>query len=362
MQDMLTNVRILGRTSKEAPDVLFWTGSRYEMNVKASFLTVTIEAVYGGQEQWIAVLVNGAMLCRMPLLNGENKVLVFRNRNAAEVKNVRIVKEVQPMGGDGPNYIRLVGIETDGELVPVDEPKHRLIFIGDSITSGEGGIGAHGESDWVAQLFTAVDNYAYKTAEALSAEYQVVSQSGWGVYCGYNNDIHMNIPGIYDRVCALVTDGGKSVCGSMELYDASSFVPDAVIISLGTNDGGACGSEAYTDSETGAVYRTKKNEDGSLDGESLERFTTAAVDFLTKLRSLHGGARFLWVYGMLGAEMEEAILAAIRRYQSLSGDEKISYLRLPDTTPEGFGSRWHPGHLSHERAAAAIADKLRELL
>ena len=138
--------------------------------------------------------------------------------------------------------------------------------------------------------------------------------------------------------------------------------PDAVIINLGTNDGGACGSEAYTDSETGAVYRMKKNEDGSLDGESLERFTTAAVDFLTKLRSLHGGARFLWVYGMLGADMEEAILAAIRRYQSLSGDEKISYLRLPDTTPEGFGSRWHPGHLSHERAAAAIADKLRELL
>ncbi len=50
MAKLPVEVKILGRTSKEAPDVLFWTGSRYEMNVKASYLTVHIEAAYGGQE------------------------------------------------------------------------------------------------------------------------------------------------------------------------------------------------------------------------------------------------------------------------------------------------------------------------
>ena len=64
MAKLPAEVKILGRTSKEAPDVLFWTGSRYEMNVKASYLTVHIEAAYGGQEQWIAACVPHAAFAR----------------------------------------------------------------------------------------------------------------------------------------------------------------------------------------------------------------------------------------------------------------------------------------------------------
>ena len=357
----LTNVKILGRTSEEAPDTLFWTGSRFEMNVKASYLTVTVEAAYGMQEQWIAVLVNKVQLCRMPLHRGENEIIIFRNRNAEEVKNVRIVKEVQPMGGDGANYIRLTGIETDGELVPVEEPAMRIQFVGDSITSGEGAVGARSENDWVAQLFSAVDNYAYMTAEALSADYQVVSQSGWGVYCGYNNDIHMNVPRLYDGVCSLVTEDGKSVRGSLEKYDHSRFVPDVAVINLATNDSGACTAEAYADPETGKTYRMCKGEDGKLDAESAKHFADAVVAFLNKLRAAHPKAWILWVYGMLGTDMEEHLLKAISVYREATGDERTGYCRLPDTTPDAFGARCHPGHRSHERAAETIAAKIREL-
>ncbi|MBO4626471.1 MAG: SGNH/GDSL hydrolase family protein [Lachnospiraceae bacterium] len=367
MGNIPAEIKILGRTSKEAPDVLFWTGSRYEMNVRASYLTVRIEAQYGGQEQWIAVLVNRALVCRMPLLRGENEIIIFRNRNASEVKNVCILKEVQPMGGDGPNYIRLTGVETDGEFLPVDEPKLRLMFIGDSITSGEGAMGAKSENDWVAQLFSGVNNYAFMTAEALGADYQVVSQSGWGVYCGYNNDYHMNVPGIYDRVCALVTtqapDGStQGVCGSLEKVDYSSFTPDVAVINLATNDGGACGSDAYTDPETGKVYKMNKGADGGPDVESTERFAEAAVAFLEKLRAVHPKAYLLWVYGMLGTDMERAVNTAIERYRERSGDERVGYQRLPDTTPEAFGARWHPGTISHQRAAEVITNRIREIL
>ena len=366
MGSIPADIKILGRTSKEAPDVLFWTGSRYEMNVRASYLTVRIEAQYGGQEQWIAVLVNRALVCRMPLLRGENEIIIFRNRNASEVKNVCIVKEVQPMGGDGPNYIRLTGVETDGEFLPVEEPKMRLLFIGDSITSGEGAMGALSENDWVAQLFSGVNNYAFMTAEALGADYQVVSQSGWGVYCGYNNDYHMNVPGIYDCVCALVTttspEGGTAgVCGSLEEYDYSAFEPDVAVINLGTNDGGACGSEAYTDPKTGTVCKMNKGPDGGPDAESTKRFADAAVSFLRKLRAAHPKAYLLWVYGMLGYDMEKAIETAIGQYREQSGDERIGYQRLPDTTPEAFGARCHPGTISHRRAAEVITKRVREI-
>ena len=358
---MIDKVKVLGRTSKEAPDVLFWTGSRYEMNVKASNCTAYIETQYGMQEQWIAVLINGSPVCRMPLKRGVNEVIIFRNRDASVVRNVRIIKEVQPMGGDGANYIRLTDVVTDGELLPVEELKLRLEFVGDSITSGEGGIGAHNEMDWVAQLFSAYDNYSYKTAEALNADYQVVSQSGWGVYCGYNNDIHMNVPGIYDNVCSLVSENGAGVYGSQEKYDFSLFQPDVVVINLGTNDSGACNSESYTDPETGKVYKLSKNADGLLDEASAATFDGAARAFLKKLRTANPESYLLWVYGMLGTDMEGAINAAIDVYRDESGDKRVGYCRLPDTTQDAFGSRCHPGHPAHERAAAVLTDKIREI-
>ncbi|MBR5712128.1 MAG: GDSL family lipase [Lachnospiraceae bacterium] len=360
-------IKVLGRTSKEAPDVLFWTGSRYEMNVRASRLTVRIEAAYGGQEQWIAVLVNRALTCRMPLLRGENEIIIFQNRNASEVKNVCILKEVQPMGGDGPNYIRLTDVDTDGEILPVPEAEHRMVFIGDSITSGEGAIGALSENDWVAQLFSGWNNYAFMTAEALFADYQVVSQSGWGVYCGYNNDPHMSVPGIYDSVCALVgesaEDGSmRGVCGSLEPYDFSAFSPEVAVINLGTNDGGALNSEAYTDPVTGKTYKLRKGADGKPDEESLVLFTDAAVSFLNKLRSVHPDAYLLWVYGMLGTEMESAVRAAVAKYRRASGDRRVGYLRLPDTKEGAFGARCHPGTLSHRRAADAIIRRAKKII
>jgi len=355
-----SHIKVLGRTSRQAGDTLFWSGSRYEMNVKAANLTVHIEAAYGSQEQWIAVTLNRVLVCRMPLLRGDNEIILFRNRNAEETKNVRIIKEVQPMGGDGASYIRLTDIETDGELLPVEEPSLRLQFVGDSITSGEGAIGARSEQDWVAQLFSAYDNYTYKTAEALHADYQVISQSGWGVYCGYNNDIHMNVPSLYDHVCSLITVDGRGVRGSTKRYDYRRFEPDYVIVNLGTNDFGACAAEAYIDPDSGKSYRLKKGDDGRMDEESRRLFSEAVTKFLTKLRKAHPGAFLVWVYGMLGQELAEPIARTIDAYRESTKDAKVDFLLLPDTTEDAFGARSHPGQLSHERAAATIVQYVSE--
>ena len=60
------------------------------------------------------------------------------------------------------------------------EPKYRLEFVGDSITSGEGTVGAVYEEDWISAFFSAENTYPRMVADALSAEYRVISQSGWG--------------------------------------------------------------------------------------------------------------------------------------------------------------------------------------
>ncbi|SHI28645.1 hypothetical protein SAMN02745229_02796 [Butyrivibrio fibrisolvens DSM 3071] len=39
-----------------------------------------------------------------------------------------------------------------------------------------------------------------------------------------------------------------------------------------------------------------------------------------------------------------------------------SYLALPDTKTDGFGSRQHPGPVSHKNAANVIVDYLKEVI
>lgn len=46
------------------------------------------------------------------------------------------------MNADPESVLQINAIETDGEFLPVPERNLKIEFIGDSITSGEGDIGA----------------------------------------------------------------------------------------------------------------------------------------------------------------------------------------------------------------------------
>lgn len=80
--------------------------------------------------------------------------------------------------------------------------------MGDSITSGEGTVGAVYEEDWISAFFSAENTYPRMVADALSAEYRVISQSGWGIVTGWDGNVENKIPPFYTQVCGLLTGGG----------------------------------------------------------------------------------------------------------------------------------------------------------
>ena len=59
------------------------------------------------------------------------------------------------MSGDPESLLQICALETDGSFEPVEPRALKLEFIGDSITSGEGSIGAKAEEDWVSMFFCA---------------------------------------------------------------------------------------------------------------------------------------------------------------------------------------------------------------
>lgn len=359
----IEHLKVHGRTTGcLEPLTLFWTGSALELNVSGSELWLEIESDYDMCETWVSILINSAPVSRLMLTAGRYFICVFRGMNADVVKNVRIVKDVQAMSGDPDCLLQIHSVKTNGRFLPLEDKPYKVEFIGDSITSGEGAVGAGQDQDWIPMYFSAVDNYTKMTADALNADYRVISQSGWGVLTGWDNNIHCNIPNYYEKVCGLLYGERNIRLGAHQENDFEAWQPDVIVVNLGTNDAGAFNIPQWKDEQTGETHKQRLNEDGSFHEEDIRAFEAAAARFLEKLRKYNKKAHIVWAYGMIGSVMEPAIRHAIESYMQKTNDRKVSFLPLMDTTPEYMGSRSHPGIPAHRRAAEDLSGFIRPLL
>jgi len=359
----IENLKVHGRTTEcLSPLTLFWTGSGIELNAKGAELWIEVESDYDMYEIWISILINSVPVSRQMLIPGRQWLCVFRGMNESVVKNIRIVRDVQAMSGDTRTFMQIHAVKFDGEFLPVEEKPYKIEFIGDSITSGEGVIGAKQEEDWISMWFSGVSNYTAMTAEAINAEHRILSQSGWGVLTGWDNNPYSNLPEYYEKVCGVLTGEKNEVLGAFRENDFDSWQPDVVVVNLGTNDAGAFNSPEWKDEKTGKVYKQRLNEDGTFNEEDLNSFEESVLNFLGKIRRYNKKSHIVWVYGMLGIPMMPAIYRAVDKYIKKTGDIKVSVFQLPNTTEETVGARSHPGILSHERAAKALIEYLKEIL
>ena len=276
-----------GRTNGSlTPLTLFWTAAGLELNVRGSELWVEFTADWDIHEPWYSFMVNGEFFSRRMAQKGTERVCVFRGMDPEKVKNVRIFKDTQAMNADPESVLQINAVETDGEFLPAPERNLKIEFIGDSITSGEGDIGAKAETDWISMFFSAENNYAVMVSRALNADIRVSSQSGWGVCCGWNNDPNSAIPPIYGQLCGLLSGEKNIALGAKEPYDFTKWQPNYVFINLGTNDCGAFSQPAWTDETTGETFQNRRTEDGKLNPEDEARFAHGATAFLKQLREI----------------------------------------------------------------------------
>lgn len=359
----ITYYKLHGRTDEtQYPVPLFYNGSGVEVNVTGTELWIDIEVDFDTYEPWAWVSLNGAFISRQMLLPGTYAVCLFRGMSPEKVKNVRFIRELQAMSEDSACHLLVKGFRSDGEFLPVESRRRKLEFIGDSITSGEGTYGAKEDLDWIPVYMGCSRNYAVMVADALDAEYRLISQGGWGVLCGWDNDPRHNIPSCYEQICGLATGERNEKLGAMKPYDFQSWVPDAIIVNLGTNDAGSFDQPAWTDPVSGQTFKQRKNDDGTYHPDDLARFKQAVIGFLKMIRRNNPTAHIVWVYGMLGYDLTLAIADAISRYRESTGDGNATFLQLPNTTEETVGSREHAGVKSHERAAKVIAEYLQTVI
>lgn len=345
----VTDIRLSGRFDPAQTGFpMMWTGACAEMLVRGSTLEVRIQCGYQTLKPYLSFEVDGLRAQTFCPLKGVHWNNVFLGMEAQTPHRVRITLETQAFSGDPASYVALLTLRTDGGFLPLPKPARRVEFIGDSITSGEGMRGPKSFMEWLPMCFSASDNYTRLTAERLNATYQVVSQSGWGVLCGWNNDVRTTLPAVYDFICrpAAMESPDGTAHGGEKPYDFS-FDPGTVVVNLGTNDSGALNNPPFTDPATGITHK--------LTQADFPHFEEACYAFLMHLHEKNPHARLIWAYGICGDVMAVPLQGAVARARAQGVD--AVYVALPEmnTLRNGTGSREHPGTGAAKKMAELIA-------
>lgn len=296
---------------------------------------------------WIAVYLNDDTepVKRLELTKSHQTVLLYEG-NKADTVTITIMKYSEP-------EYAICGIEAitiDSEvLLPPPAPKERKIqIIGDSITCG---YGIEGSPDDLLHN-TATENpakaYSVLTARNLNADLEIVAWNGKGVISSYlgeeenTPDRSWLVPMLYQY-----TDAGccsqyfQEAREDWEKWNFHNFVPDLVILYLGTNDA------SYT---------------REIPARNQE-FCISYQELLLDIHTKHPDARLLCILGTMDQRLCPVVEQAVKQFTDTHPKAEVSYLELPPQQEEdGVGTFWHPTPATHQKIANLVTERIQKMM
>ena len=341
------NVKLIGRTESSG-DILLCSlsGTGFEFSFRGSKLLITVTGGNAadtpeneGNCARFAVYINGERKADMVM---DEAVKSFGLESDGEdYCTVRFIKLSECAMSAG----LCVSLSAEGEVKPTAEKPLKIEFIGDSITCGYGVDDPVAEHKFKTSTEDFTRAYAYKTANLLNADYSAFSISGYGIISGYTTEeeplrTHL-VPPYYKALgfsYVAFEDGRKP----QEIpWDFSRFVPDLIVINLGTNDASYCKSIP----------------------ERCQWYERDYVAFLKEVRENNPTAKILCALGIMEDTLCDYVEGAAEKYSAETGDKEIYTLRFtPHDGSLGYGADWHPSEATHEIAAEKAAEKIREIM
>lgn len=343
------NVKPLGRT-KLVDDTLWlaFSGSGAEFTFNGTKASVTIagdvnaaNANNEDNQARIAIYVNGERVVDDMINAAEETYTVFESDTPQDC-DVKIVK----LSETAMSTAAIKSIEVDSEtgIKPAEKKEHFIEFIGDSITCGYGVDDEDRDHHFSTKTEDVTKAYAYKTAEALNADYSMVSISGYGIISGYSDGTNkvpnQTIPQYYDKLgFSYATYNGQTPAGVK--WDFTGYTPDVIVINLGTND------DSYT----------------KTDGDRQMEYCNAYVDFIKTIRSNNPDATIICTLGIMGDRLYEYIQLAVYNYTEETGDTNIHTMKFDVQSPDdGYAADWHPTEATHTKASEKLAAEIKNIM
>ena len=342
------NVKLLGRTYFNE-DKLYCalSGSGAEFTFNGTKCTVNVNgdsnamnASAADNQARVGIYVNGERVIDDMVDNLRESYDVFESDTPQDV-TVSIVKlSESPM-----STISIGDIKVTGSVIKPTPDKDIFIeFVGDSITCGYGADDPVKENHFSTKTEDVTKAYAYKTAQALDADYSMVSFSGYGIISGYSNNdkkvSNQTVPQYYTKLGFSWSPNGSFVPANID-WDFSGRQPDVVVINLGTND------DSYTKTET----------------DRQEEYAAEYVNFIKTIREKNPDAKILCTLGVMGDRLFEYVQKAADDYAAETGDKNVYTMKFDVQSPDdGYSADWHPSITTHDKAAAKLSEEIKKIL
>lgn len=252
--------------------------------------------------------------------------------SASVPHTIVIQKKTEPLVGHGV-FMGFVLDKGATLLKPAPRPVRRIEFIGNSITCGYGVLGDTSGCHFSPQTEDAGMSYASQVARDLHADYHLISYSGKGVVRNYGDKNRTSpnpMPSYYDRTCCF---------DSTLKWDFKSWVPQAVVINLGTND-----------------FSTHPYPDSTV-------FEDAYSQLIDRVRSLYPGVTVFCVIGpMVEQPCEGYIAKVVKEQQAREGIYKdVYFIDIPRDimNADDWGCDMHPNVFGSMKMADVMVPVMR---
>jgi lysophospholipase L1-like esterase len=325
-------VRFIGRFDMSNPSqpTAEWSASAIEARFSGSSVSVRL----GGTGNYYTVVLDSAVL---PVLktSGAPRDLIASGL-AAGAHQVLVLRRDEAF--DQPSQFLGFDFGPGGQLLPPPSAAPRRIeVIGDSISAGFGNECANAQEQFTAATENEYIAYGPLSARSLNADIHVVAWSGKGMYRNLDGTTTETMPILWQRT--IPTDKNSH-------WDPSRWVPDAVVINLGTNDYNASGADPTTEYQ--ATY----------------------LQFVSQLRSVYPGALLFCAVGpMLGGTRYTAVKTVIGNViamRAAAGDTRLRLVEFPTHNCGADGSQCgcagHPNAAEHATMATTLEAAMRTAL
>lgn len=316
------SLRYVGRfdTRDAAGPKCSWPNSTVAFTVSGGSVDVKLNET--NKSYW-QVVIDGKPTSVLALKPDEDTYSVAADLTPGN-HTIELVKRTE--SSQGITQILGLRIDDNARLVPTPARPHRIEVIGDSITCGFGNEAANKEEKFTAATENAWLSYGAVAARAVDADYVAIAASG--------KKLHPDntIVSLYDRVLAN---------SATPKWDFISWVPDAVVINLGTNDFAKANPEETT-------------------------WIAAYVDFINQIRARYPKAAIYCTLGPMisnwpGDRKPRTVLLGhfekIVAQANAAGGVPVHFIDFgTQAQHHGIGAQWHPSVKTH----SLMADKLVE--
>ncbi|MBU3112149.1 SGNH/GDSL hydrolase family protein [Clostridium lacusfryxellense] len=325
-------VRYIGRFdfSEAAGPKFAWSASTIYAKFYGSSVRVKLRSF--GDNYFLIIIDGKVIIDSLKLGEGEEKVFLLSSNLVEGEHEVSIVVRTEFYLGTA----QFLGLDfAKGNILSSPVPlKRRIEIIGDSISCGFGNEATHKDIEYSPKYDNSYLSYGSIAARYLNAEHIIVGRSGFGLIRSYDGDKSNILPPIYSRILP----------DNYSLWDAKNFIPQVVVINLGTND----------------------FSDGFI--PNREEFTLAYINLVNKIHKNYPEAKVICSVGPVieGNALEvskDYIKNDVVEYISKDNNDWIYFLEFDhQVESDGYGVSGHPSLKTHELMGKSLANFVRIIL